>query len=492
MSIPYDQGPDADLHKPPKVEVALPDIQGGEANLLPVSATQADLKVAFEPWPIQAPAPFSDKVQLFWNDAYLTEGEWYSPINPDDLFLMVPQNRLGEGVHVIYYRVTAYNGAVLASEPLTITIDKTAPILNQTDERLVFPRSVVDDGVTAWYLENNDDKVLAEIPGYDVIKPGDVLTWFWDRAPFSPEEVDSTELSLADVSKPLIITFEGDMIRARDDGERYAYYRVQDRAGNTSVDARPVILTAAAKPVPRDLPWPDVDKAAGSGEVISLVPENVALGATVIVPDTFVLNPDEVIWVQWAEPGALGAFRTSTPAPANSRRYAVPKEHVAPHVGKRLPVKYEVVGPKGTEPSAVRQLELQKLNIDNLPIIQCEDRTGGTLSLALIPASGARFKLGTWTLMATTQRITIELTGTSVTGQPIKHTVLNSHAVTSAELISGIGAAGNVTAPKTFMSQLKRNARFSIQVYVSFDEGLTWPLPGVPNFPTSDDITLVD
>jgi len=472
------------LHKKPIVEVALPDIEDGETNLLPVSATLRDLKVTFEMWTDSYPELNPETLTLFWDGGYLAEKTWYAPIDPDDLFLMVPQSRLGEGEHVIYYNVAIFNGENLDSEPLTITIDKTRPLLN-LNEQLLFPPDIISGGVTDQYLEDNGE-VLAEIPEYREIKPGDILTWFWDRSPSSREEVAYKTLSADDIGKPLTISFGEDMIRRRDDGDRYAYYRIEDRAGNPSDYALPVTLKVAATPVSRDYPWPDIDKSQGSNQLVELVPEAVALGATVIVQDVE-MKPGEVLWVQWGEPGELGAYRTSTPTSGDNHRYAIPSEHIGPHIGAQLPVRYEAVGAGGTFPSQVRLVAVQKLNTDQLPTIRCEGVLGGDLSLKRIPDSGVPLTLETWTLMATTQRVRIDVTGINAASQPVQRTVLNNHAVTAMELINGIKA----TAPKTFMAELKLDNKFSLKVYVSFDEGKTWPPLFAPNFPINDEIRLI-
>lgn len=208
-------------------------------------------------------------------------------------------------------------------------------------------------------------------------------------------------------------------------------------------------------------------------------------GRTVIVPDTAYVYPDETIWVQWGEPGALGAYRTSTDTPANSRRFVVPKEFVAPHVGKTVAVRYDVTGPVTSLTSAIRQLKVLMIENGRLPIIQIEGLVGSRLSLASIPSSGVPLLLGTWVLMATTQRVRIEVTGLTSTGQPARTLVADNRPITDAELATGVRAA----IDRHFMTGLKLEATFTLNVYVSFDAGSTWP--PVPNFPSNQSITLV-
>ncbi|MGV6394206.1 hypothetical protein ACTUVN_003762 [Pseudomonas caspiana] len=293
------------------------------------------------------------------------------------------------------------------------------------------------------------------------------------------------------MGKPLTATFDGDMIVRRGDGDRYAYYQIRDRAGNHSLHALPVTLAVSVAPIPRDYEWPDIERASGSGERVTLVPEVADSGATVIVPD-FPLNPGEVIWVQWAELGQFGAYRTATPTPAGSRRYLIPRDYVAPHIDARITVRYDVVdASSNSHPSQVRQLQIYALDKNTLPALSCEGVTGGTLSLQAIPLSGAKLKMARWPLIATSQRVKIVVTGVDNAGYKIEHVAVASHPVTTNELTVGIGSTGNITANRDFMSRLKHNTPFTMLVYVSFDEGVTWPPEGRPNFPQYNKVSMV-
>lgn len=494
MSKPKGIQPDQNLHRPPIVEDLLPDLPdgSGEKNLLRASAAQADLKVIFPMWVNSDPAQGRETLWLFWDTQEVGKKYWDVPVTPDTLFLMVPRSHLGDGEHVIQYAVKIYNGSpALSSEPLTITIDTQAPVLNVGNERLSFPPEIITNGVTAQYLEDHGDNVEAVIPDYDAIKPGDVLTWYWDQSVGSREEAGSHTLTQLDMGKPLTATFDGDMIVRRGDGDRYAYYQIRDRAGNQSLHALPVTLAVSVAPTPRDYEWPDIERASGSGERVTLMPEVADSGATVIVPD-FPLNPGEVIWVQWAELGQFGAYRTATPTPAGSRRYLIPRDYVAPHIDTRITVRYDVVeASSNPHPSQVRQLQIYALDKNTLPALSCEGVMGGNLRLQDIPLSGAKLKMARWPLIATSQRVKIVVTGVDNAGNAIEHVAVASHPVTTDELTAGIGSTGNITANRDFMSRLKHNTPFTMLVYVSFDEGVTWPPEGLPNFPRYNKVSMV-
>ncbi|KFE51378.1 hypothetical protein [Pseudomonas syringae] len=478
------------LLPPPYVKQVLPDIEGGEANLLPVSAAQADLEVWFPMFPIVNPGTAEEKLTLYWDGSLAAERSWHGAVAPDTLFVVVPQNLLRQGEHEIYYHFISYNAAEVDSSPYSITIDTMEPVLNTSNERLIFPAEIISNGVTAQYLQNHGNKVEAVIPNYAPIKPGDVLTWFWDRAAGSREEAGSYTLKLLDMGKPLTATFDGDMIVRRGDGDRYAYYQIRDRAGNPSHHASPVILDVSVAPISRDYEWPDIERASGSGERVTLVPEVADSGGTVIVPD-FPLNPGEVIWVQWAELGQFGAYRTATPTPTGSRRYLIPRDYVAPHIDRQITVRYDVVeASSNPHPSQVRQLQIGPLDKDTLPSLSCEGVMAGILRLQDIPLGGAKLKMARWPLIATSQRVKIVVTGVDNAGDEIEHVAVTSHPVTADELTAGIGSTGNITASRDFMSRLMHNTPFSMLVYVSFDEGVTWPPEGLPNFPRYNKVSM--
>lgn len=469
----------------PTAPDALADIEGGEPNLIPLAAAQAPLRLEFASWPNSLPSPaLPETLTLYWDGLPVARKVWTAAIAPDDHFIMAPLAQLVNGPHLIHYVLVIFNGSTGISASTTLTIDKTAPVLAPSDG-IVFPSEVIANGVTARYLEAHDDRLTADVPRYNDPRPGDTLVWFWDKTSGERNEAGTRTLALLDIGKPLTVTFTGDLIRTSGDGPRHAYYEVRDRAGNLSPLSRAVTVEAAATPIPRDLPWPDVLGAVGAGESISLAPEKAAFGATVIVPDQADILPDEALWVQWAEPGQLGFYRTATPDPAGTRHYRVPKEYVAPQIGKQLTVNYEAKGPVSTVISAVRQLTVLRLDPARLPLIQIEGHSGASLSLASIPAQGLPLRLATWPLMATTQRVSIRVSGVAATGQPVETIVMDRHPVTDAELTSGISAR----VARNFMAALKFDAAFTIMVFVSFDQGVTWP--PVPNFPIKDDVVLV-
>lgn len=470
--------------KLPSVGAILGNIPGGQENLLPASALQDPLRVDVPMWLNSEPAPDEpEHLYLYWNDVKVAEKTWTKPVLPGELFLMVePRYLSAAGTHRLHYEVMTFNGGLASSDPLVLTI-ASSPALGGDQGRLLFDKEVVSGGVTAHYLETHGDKVLAEVPTYNRVWAGDTLSWYWDQKLYTDEWVGSRTLTQADTLKPLLLTFEGKMIRERGEGDRFVHYKVEDRAGNNSGHSRPANVEAV--PAPRDLPWPVVDGATGTGQEVVLDPFDAEEGATVVIADTVAIKPNEQLWVQWGEPGSLGAFRTATPIVAGARRYYIPKEYVARHIGKALSVYYDVVGPEGTLRSEIRQLKITTLDPGVLPITQCShviyQNGQAVVNWRDIPSEGLKLTLKPWPLMTRDQHIWIRVFGQTIMGWR-EWVAVHKRPLAAQELVAGVGGTDNLTVSKSWLGGLIPDQGFLVLVYVSFDSGITWP--DSSNFPT--------
>ena len=496
MVMLKDEDIDADVLLPPIIGVTLPNIPGGEDNLLPSGAWNADLLVEFVQWLNSHPSPGNpEHLQLYWGATLVEEKSWeVYPIPADELYIRVPKSYLIEGAHALSYRVMTVNGEWSDSSPMTVTIDKTAPVLSSSDMgRLVFPLEVIEDGITEHYLSAHSDQVLAQVPEWDAPKPGDVITWYWS------DNVAGTDLEAGTVTlvegdrAPFTVAFQGDLIRDYGDGQRFASYIVKDRAGNVSPLALAVELKADTAPVPRVLPWPVIEEAAGTGVTMTLMPEDAQQGVVVRVPDTAVIYPGEALWVQWGDPAAPGSYRADTPMTPGGRRFRIPMAFVAAHIGASLSVCYQVDDGRLIWTSDLRNLNILSLPLAHLPTIQCPDALGQEfLDLSQLPSTGARLQLARWSMITTDQCVSFKVTGVTTTGTATEHLALDKHRVTASELTAGIGASGNITVPKSFLDTLRRNTKFSLKVFVTFAMESVCPPPGdLPNFPVSE-LTLID
>ncbi|MCW8274996.1 hypothetical protein IMF27_04190 [Pseudomonas sp. PCH199] len=236
---------------PPDIIGTLPPIDGGEENLLLKDAWLHPLRIKFPIWSEPAPqSGFFDIVQLFFGRGSdpVHERQLEGPITDTELWLEVPAKELNEGVHVLYYRLLPWNGSTPREcRHVNVTIDKSPPIL-AADSKLIFPPEVLPPNkLTAHYLEG-DDLLRAGIRAYSGPKPGDAITWYWDRSSSGATVGGTKVLTVQDFDKPLTLDITGDWIREQGDGDRYAWYRVTDRAGNTSGQSAVQKLDVAAQP----------------------------------------------------------------------------------------------------------------------------------------------------------------------------------------------------------------------------------------------------
>lgn len=484
---------------PPDVIGVLPVVPGGEDNLLPKDAWQRPLRVEFGWWSEPSPIPaYSDVVQLIWDDddANPVAQKSYEgsnpPALPPDLWLEVPASKLDEGIHTLRYRLLPWNlSTPQNSASVNITIDKIPPVLARPSG-LNFPAQVLPPNtLTARYLEQNNDEVKVGLPVYTSPRPWDRITWYWGETPNTQEQGGVIELDDKNYSEPLFITIAGQLIRDRRDGFRYVWYQVQDRAGNESYRSDVVELDVAATPIPRTLPWPTVEKASGVGEQQTLDPLLATTGAVVETPEDAVIYPGERVWVQWGEPGTLGARRIEQPITPGQRRYQVDMQAVAAHIGRTLSVRYGVIDEQDGEHFSIRrQLQVQTIPSNRFEAVRCDGLSGGNLRYSTVAAAGARLTLAKWSLITTDQWIMITMTGVGTSGDLVFEAV-RKRAITAQEVVAGIGFGSDIRVPKAFLNTLRRNAPLTGKVYLSFDGGQTWPPVAAPNFPLLQ-LTFVD
>lgn len=454
----------------PRVDAALPDIDGGSPNLLPAAALLGDLRVDVPMWNESMPLPgLPERVTLFWDKVEVDFKEWEIPVPPDDLFLHVPRERLTEGTHTLHYRVRIFNSEQSDSRPITVSVDRTPPSLGANEGRLQLPDEVEREGVTAHYLDLNNDVLAATLPGYPGMAPGDRIVWFWDGLPYEDDVVSQRTVALEDLGKPQVIGFPGAMIRARGDGRRYAYYRVFDRAGNVSVRSTPAVVNTNATPIPRVLPWPNVPKAEGTAQTIRLVLDSIAAPLLVMLPPAAVIHPGEAVSVEWGVPGTFGYHLAEQPYQGQSGRYEMPLAKVVAQAGKTVQVRYLVQAQQGRLSSDVRQVTVQKLAAATLPrpYLQGAGVSGTQVSLGSV---GGRTDvwLDPWFLIALGQKVTVIVSGVSLQGQAVEETLLDNHEVRA------VNHRVLTSLTKVFLQRLQVTSSFTIIARLSFDGGESW------------------
>ncbi|RAS21134.1 MULTISPECIES: hypothetical protein [unclassified Pseudomonas] len=474
--MPMDLTHNDGVLEPPLAPAMLDDITDGAPGLLPVAALSQPLRIEVPQWPISSPGPdMPETLSLYWGGELVDAKTWYAAINPDELFIDVPTDSLlKEGEFQVTYRVLGYNGVEIGSKPLTLTIDRTAPVLGGDRGRLEFP-DLGSQPVTDKFLKDNGEVLRGQVPVYQTFMPGDTIVYYWDDEPLDNTQVGEVTLTSQDAGNPVIIEYDGKMIRERGDGGRYAQYLVRDRAGNSSPVSVPKAVTVDAKPIPRVLPRPEVPLATGSQEQVTLKLVDVDEPVEIRIPGTAVIHPGEPFTVEWA-PGLFGEQLLQGVEGVSS--YRVAERHVVALSGKTVPLRYTVDGSDGPWWSDVRRVVIEPLPRSSMPIPQLSGTTGTTFSLKQQTRDPA-ITLAPWKLISQDQWVRIEIRGVSAEGASDLQ-VMRNHAVTEGELTSGIGATGDATVPLAFLSSLLLGQNFTIEVMVSFDAGRTWP--ALPNF----------
>ncbi|SOP98244.1 hypothetical protein [Pseudomonas syringae] len=462
------------LLAPPMVAELLPDIPGGEPNLLPSSAWLVPLRVDFPMWQNSEPTPGNPEyLRVYWNDVLLEEKTWTGPVQPVDLFIMIAQQYLIEGRHRLRYRVETSNQVQTESETLVFVIDKTAPVF-EDEGALIFPEEIIRDCLTAAWLDTHGDTVLAEVPAYFSPGAGDLIIWYWSSMPTGSEHTGTLTLEASDIGGAINIGFDRQVVLESGDGIRYVSYRLKDRSGNAGPRALAVALLVCAQPVPRVLPPPRVQKASGSASASRLDPVDAFQGAVVSIPEDAVILPGETVRVQWAEPGSVGSFLTEI---ADSRLFSVPSTKIAPHFSKSIPVYYEVFEKSVDSPHLSDRHTLSILGMTGFPVVQCDKVSGGRLSLQSIAEGDyARFTLDSWSFMGTDQFVSVEVHGVgSADNESLVVSVLDEYPV---PLVGDNIDAGRIS--KTDLTRFLIGTQLDVRVRVSFDQALSWqPFPSL-------------
>jgi hypothetical protein len=462
MPTPHTTGLDANP-LPPIVASLLPDdVRWGETGLLPAANASSPLPIEIPAWTHNWFPGSSSSIRVYWDNTLIYEKKWTDEhIPPVDLFFDMPSNNLTPGLHELWYELTLSNGDIQDSDRLIVTIDLTPPVLGANQGQLIFDTAAV----TEQYLKDNGDELLGRVPIYGLGNAGDVITWYWNTDPFTvvaADIVSSRTLYREDIGQPLSVLFSGDMIRSRGDGDRYAFYQLADRAGNKTAYSLAVRLATQAQPVSRFLPSPRVAEASGSSTQSVLLAYDARAGATVVIPDDAVFKPGDVTTVQWAVPGTEGAYLATTPQ-SGGLRFSIPNTHIAQHMGKDIPVYYQVAGEDPAQ-SENHTLTVRPLEAARFRTIQCTQPVGVVNRLSLSSVVGqATFRLGRWMFMGPGQLVTVTLTGVGP-----DQVVLDNYRVVEADVTTEWVEAH---APKAVLELFRVNESLTVRVKVSFDGG---------------------
>lgn len=268
---PLDEQP---LHGEARAELEAPKVPlvldpDDPAGLLPLKALGQDLEVTFMDWDFTVIPGRTDLVQLgftpFFSPVFVpvAQRSYPTPIAIDlPQTLSVSKDLLDSGVYRVSIRVVPSMQEDNATESPSkkITIDTTKPNHGNTPDAVIFPDEL-NGVITESYLVEHG-QVTVEVPYYFDVAPGDRAVYFWtDKAipPDSETEIREEEFSQQEIiDKRLLITVYADEIRPWGAGERFLYYRLRDRAGNTGPNAKLGKIQVDLTPLPGGLLPPRV------------------------------------------------------------------------------------------------------------------------------------------------------------------------------------------------------------------------------------------
>lgn len=268
-----------------------------EVNLLINEFHDAPLVATIPQW--NSGANTAEWLSVYFNDVpVVNERPLTLPHDPAEFDITLPAGLFAaEGIHTLWYAYVNDAGNGKDSIETVLTIDKTPPGNNAPIGSLIFDADVIANGITAKYLEDNNDEVVATVPVYLGRKRGDFVTWYWGNTPPSDEGLPDGETpGLIDASVPTTVTIPGDVIRSKGPGEKFAPFVIHDRANNIrevfGVNSIPVELL----PSPSDIKAPQVPLADDG--LLDLA--DAGLGVDVVIPADYIgYDTSDYFQVSW-------------------------------------------------------------------------------------------------------------------------------------------------------------------------------------------------
>ncbi|WP_454835966.1 hypothetical protein [Pseudomonas lini] len=256
--------PSAELEAPKVPAVLDPDDPDG---LLPVRALGQDLEVTFMGWEFTVVPGRTDLVELGFtpfNSTFVPVNERRYPSGvpvPLPQTLTVPRDLLSQGVYEVSIRVSPSLQHPTESPRKKITIDTTMPDFGREPKAVIFPHEL-NGRITEAYLTEHG-QVIVDVPFYNDVRGGDRAVYFWtskNPPPSGETEIREQEFSAQDIiDQRLLITVYADEIRAWGPGDRFMYYKLRDRAGNTGPISELATIFVDLTPLPGVLHPPRVD-----------------------------------------------------------------------------------------------------------------------------------------------------------------------------------------------------------------------------------------
>ncbi|BBH34849.1 hypothetical protein [Pseudomonas sp. St290] len=455
----------------------LADIPGGERNLLHRSAwsdPDNPLRVKLKPWyDDDLPGgPWTERVDVFLDDDernIIGSRVWDLPMDPDDYYVPISADNLPSGTHTFSFIMTNFVDVPARSFPFTVTIDKTPPVLAFSSELLIDP-DIIQNGLSEQYLNEHGGIVTVTVPPYLEPAPGDKIVAQWLNENNGQHEEVFKDLDRNNYEDPIRLDFDEALIRRVGDGTRVISYHVFDRAGNKSDESTPVSFLVSVVRAPHFVPHPWITEAEGSpAEYADLNPQNVVAGATAKIPDDAVYYNDDVVHMQFGEPGTAGAI--AVPVPWGTKEVRIPPGNIAAMFDKRVPVYYDLVlADSSNKQSRTLTVAISTYPSHRFHVPQLESPFTDPVSKGSITDAGVPVYQRAWAFISDACLVTITVSGKNAQNQTVSQIVLNQHRVQPAEVTAGI----RVRLPRAFMSSLVVNQKFTVETQVSFDGGARW------------------
>ncbi|MGN8260692.1 hypothetical protein ACLEJW_15340 [Pseudomonas sp. SMSB3] len=310
--------------------------------------------------------------------------------------------------------------------------------------------------------------IKIEIPAYPSLRTGDqVVLYITGSLPVvhalrtDLSTVDSGYMALLDTQW---ITNQANV------GKRFDLSYQFSHAG-AAMHSMPLSVTLRS---PLSLPWPTIQDAVPEGgdedNQATVQPSQLTGGAQVRIPDTAELGGGKVK-VHWEGHPGSGNVVVDEPMAGQERVFLVPREAVPANIGKRLDVRYSVtLAGEQPEFSEAFDLKIADYNANRFSPIQGTQVSDNKLSLRLLNYNNAHFTLSQWPFMAQGDWLEIKVVGLGNKVEFMREAKAGS-AITEQEFRNGKVDA-YLSYP--FVSQLPLYQPFSVQVRISFDQGVSF------------------
>lgn len=307
-----------------------------------------------------------------------------------------------------------------------------------------------------------------EIPAYAGLRTGDqVVLYITGSTPV----VHALRTDLSTVDSGYMALLDTQWITNKANiGKRFDLSYQFSHAG-AAMHSMPLSVTLRS---PLSLPWPTIKDAVPEGgdedNQATVQPSQLTGGAQVRIPDTAELGGGKVK-VHWEGHPGSGNVVVDEPMAGQERVFLVPREAVPANIGKRLHVRYSVtLAGEQPEFSEAFDLKIADYNANRFSPIQGTQVSDNKLSLRLLNYNNAHFTLSQWPFMAQGDWLEIKVVGLGNKVEFMREAKAGS-AITEQEFRNGKVDA-YLSYP--FVSQLPLYQPFSVQVRISFDQGVSF------------------